>query len=111
VHWAARLLGSVVVVPLAEELFVRSCVPRYVDAGDRPWNELPIGRFSPLAVIISLACFTLSHPEWLAALVVGALFTLLLAATGRLRDAVLAHAVANATLAAVVIGTGDTQWW
>lgn len=111
VQWIARLLGSIAVVPFAEELLVRSYVPRFVDAGERPWTEHPVGRFSPLAVAVSLSLFTISHPEWLSALVVGALFTLLLSATGRLRDVVLAHAVANAVLAGIVIATGETHWW
>jgi CAAX prenyl protease-like protein len=108
--WAGRLLGSLAVVPFAEELLVRSFVPRYVDAPDG-WSGRAVGSFTPASAAVSLALFTVSHPEWLAALAAGLLWTGLLAATGRLRDAVAAHAVANGLLAAWVVATGDTRWW
>jgi len=113
VLWAGRLLGSILVVPFAEELFVRSLVPRYVDGdgNEAGWTAHPVGVFSPMAFAVSVLFFTLTHPEWLAALVAGVLWTLLLMATRRMRDVVLAHAVANAVLAIWVIWTGEAQWW
>lgn len=108
--WAARLAGSVLVVPFAEELFVRSFVPRFTDAADA-WRERAVGTFTPLSAAVSAGLFTVCHPEWLAALVTAAVWTGLLARTRRLRDAVLAHAVANALLATWVVTTGDTRWW
>jgi uncharacterized protein len=107
---AARLFGSVVVVPFAEELFVRSFLPRFVDDPDG-WRERPVGVFTRLSAVVSVLFFTLSHPEWLAALVTGVLWTVLLVRTRRIGDVVLSHAVANAGLAAYVLATGDTSWW
>lgn len=108
--WAARILGAVVVVPFAEELMVRSLIPRWLDAMDA-WRARPIGAFTAMSAGGSIAFFTLSHPEWLAALVTAALWTGLVAKTRRLGDAVLAHAVANGLLAAAWIASGDTTWW
>jgi CAAX prenyl protease-like protein len=108
--WAARLTGFVVVIPCAEELFVRSLLPRWIDAPDA-WRARPVGSFTPLSAAVSVAFFAATHPEWLAALAAGALWTGLLRSTGRLRHAVLSHAVANGLLAAWWTATGDRTWW
>jgi hypothetical protein len=60
---------------------------------------------------VSVLLFTLTHPEWLAALVTGVLWTALLARTRNLRCVVLSHAVANAWLAGHVLVSGDRRWW
>lgn len=110
VLWAGRLAGTLLVAPFAEELLVRSFVPRWTDSAE-DWRARAVGVFTPLSAAVSVGLFTVSHPEWLAALATGLLWTALLAATGRLRDAVLAHVVANALLAAWVVATGDARWW
>lgn len=108
--WTARLAGSCVVVPFAEELFVRSALPRWIDDPES-WRTRPVGIFTMRAAAVSIVFFAGTHPEWLAALVAGLLWTWLLATTRRLSDVVLAHAVANTALAAWVVATGDTRWW
>jgi CAAX prenyl protease-like protein len=108
-----RLLGFVVVTPVMEELFVRSLVPRVTDAlrADTEWRDRPAGAFTPLSFAVSVAFFTLSHPEYLAAAVTGAIWAALLLHTRRLRDCVLSHAIANAWLAVYIVATGEYQWW
>lgn len=108
--WTARIAGSCLVVPFAEELFVRSALPRWVDDPDS-WRTRAIGIFTPMSAGVSLAFFAGTHPEWLSALAAGLLWTALLAATRRISDVILAHAVANAALAAWVLATNDTRWW
>lgn len=108
--WASRIVGAVVVVPFAEELLVRSFLPRWTDAMDA-WRERPVGAFTAASAGFSILFFTVTHPEWLAALVTAVIWTWLVARTRRLGDAVLAHAVANGALAAAWIATGDTSWW
>jgi CAAX prenyl protease-like protein len=108
--WTARLAGSCVVVPFAEELFVRSALPRWIDDPDA-WRTKPVGVFTMRAAAVSVVFFAGTHPEWLSALVAGLLWTWLLATTRRLSDVVLAHAVANTALAAWVVTTGETRWW
>jgi CAAX prenyl protease-like protein len=107
---AARVLGFVAVIPLAEELLVRSLLPRYVDTAEG-WTARGIGEFTRLSAGVSIVFFTLTHSEWLAALVTGVLWTLLLARTRRLRDAVLAHAVANGLLALSWLHPGARDGW
>jgi CAAX prenyl protease-like protein len=108
--WLSRIVALVVVVPFAEELFVRSFVPRWTDALEG-WRDRPVGVFTKWSAGVSVAFFTATHPEWLAALVTGALWTWLVARTRRLGDAVLAHAIANGMLAVVWGQIGDRSWW
>jgi CAAX prenyl protease-like protein len=96
-----RLVASIVAVPFAEELLVRSLLPRWTDAGSGDWRDVPVGKFTALSAAVSIGFFTLTHPEWLAALV----------KTGRLRDLVISHAVANAVLDAYVLLSGETMLW
>jgi CAAX prenyl protease-like protein len=106
-----RLVASIVAVPFAEELLVRSLLPRWTDAGSGDWRAVAVGKFTPLSFAVSVGFFTLTHPEWLAALLTGLLWTFLLMKTGRLRDLVISHAVANAVLDAYVLLTGETMLW
>ena len=108
--WGSRILGTVLVIPVAEELLVRSLLPRWMDAMDA-WRERPVGEFTRLSAAVSVGFFALTHPEWLAALATGILWTLLLARTRRLRDVLLSHAAANALLAVYWVATGDLSWW
>lgn len=107
---AARISASVLLVPVAEELFVRSFLPRWVDSPDG-WRAAAPGAASAFAWAVSVAFFAATHPEWLAALAAGLLWTALLRRTRSVRDAVLSHAVANAWLAGWVLVTGDRSWW
>ncbi len=111
VRIAFRLAALCLVVPFAEELLVRSQLPRWVDAGDGDWRDAPVGVFSVRAFVIAVAFFTVTHPEWLAALVTAVIWMLLLAHTRRLRDVVLSHAVANAVFAVQVLEREEWQWW
>lgn len=107
-----KILAMVFVVPFAEELLVRSAIPRFFDAKpDADWRANPVGVFTTLSASVSVAFFTLTHPEWLAALATGVLWTALLAWTRNLRVLVISHAVANAWLAVYIVKTGEKQWW
>lgn len=115
-EWAWLLLGgrltaSIVAIPIAEELVVRSLVPRWIEAGRGDWRDVPIGKFTALSFAASVGFFVITHPEWLAAAFTGVLWVLLIIRTRRLRDAVLAHAIANALLDAYVLLANDYRWW
>jgi CAAX prenyl protease-like protein len=106
-----RLVASVIAIPVAEELVVRSLVPRWIEAAKGDWRDVPIGKFTVLSFAASVGFFVITHPEWLAAAFTGALWILLIVRTRRLRDAVLAHAIANALLDTYVLLAGDYRWW
>ncbi len=62
---AVRMFGLVLVVPLFEELFWRSFVVRWIIDPDH-FQDVPIGRVTPMAGAITAALFAVEHPaEWL----------------------------------------------
>lgn len=108
---SSRVVGMVVLVPFAEELLVRSALPRLVDHPDKPLAEAPVGSFTWVSAGLSLAFFVLTHPEWLAALVTGVIWTFWLWRSRRLTDLVVSHAAANAALVTWILATGDRGLW
>jgi CAAX prenyl protease-like protein len=109
---AARIAAMVLVVPFAEELLVRSALPRFLDAkADEDWRVRPVGAFTPLSAGVSIAFFTLTHPEWLAALATALVWTALLAKTRNLWTVIAAHVAANVWVVVHVLMTGEKQWW
>jgi exosortase E/protease (VPEID-CTERM system) len=105
----ARVLGSVLVVPLAEELAFRGYLIRRLIAAD--FRSIPPGRFTWASFALSSAAFGALHGHWLAGTLAGACYTLALYRRGRLGDAVLAHALTNALIAAYVLTTGTWSLW
>ena len=106
---AGRALASIVVVPIVEELGFRGFLMRRLVSADFP--SVRYAETSPLALLVSSVAFGALHHDVLAATLAGAAFALIAAHTGRLRDAVVAHAVANAGLAAIVVLTGRWSYW
>jgi exosortase E/protease (VPEID-CTERM system) len=94
-----RTLGTILVVPLVEELVFRSYVLQRANFGGRPGLLFAIG--------LSSALFAALHDRWLAAALAGLVFALLALRSGRLTDAIVAHAVANTAIAAAAMTTGD----
>src|SRR4030095_1320630 len=99
-----RLAGAVVAVPLAEELAFRGYLARRLTA--HSFEQVsPAGVTWP-ALLGLAALFGLMHRDVLAGAAVGVLFGLAARRNGQLGDAVLAHAVTNALLAATVLAPG-----
>jgi exosortase E/protease (VPEID-CTERM system) len=97
--WAAvRLLGTVLLVPLAEELFFRGYLLTRLDGG-------PARRAA--AIAISSALFALLHGRWIAAAAAGVVFALLALRRGRLADAIAAHVAANLVVALWALARDD----
>lgn len=94
-----RLSGSVLFVPLAEELFFRGYLLTRLNDGS-PGMRL-------LAVVISSGLFALLHGRWLAAFAAGVVFALVMVRRSRLSDAVVAHVIANGVIAAAALARGD----
>ena len=111
-RWAfvgARMVGLVVIVPLIEELFWRSFLIRWLI--DQEFEKVPIGRITPLAAVVTSVAFALVHPEWLPALLTGALWIWLLWSTRSLGACLVSHATANLALGLYVIAAGDWKYW
>jgi CAAX prenyl protease-like protein len=106
---AMRLLGLAVLVPIAEELFWRGFLLRWLS--DPNWKERQVGDFTWQAFVLVVLLFTLAHPEWLAAAVYCTLLNGLLYWTRDLWNCVVAHAVTNLLLGIYVLTTGAWQLW
>jgi exosortase E/protease (VPEID-CTERM system) len=104
-----RILGSIAVVPVVEELAFRGYLTRRLI--DKDFQRVELGRFSWFSWLGSSLVFGLMHGRWLAGSFAGLLFALALYRRGRLSDAVLAHATANALVTAYVLVTGNWATW
>jgi membrane protease YdiL (CAAX protease family) len=60
-------------------------------------------------LVASSAAFGMLHGQWLAGTLAGVGYALVVVRTGRVRDAVFAHAVTNALLMGLMVATGDWQ--
>mgnify|MGYP003394056066 CR=1 FL=1 len=114
-----RLFGASVVVPLMEELFWRSFIIRFlitlfpegVAGVTDDFTSVRLGTFTRLSFLITVLLFGSEHSLWLAGMMAGVLYNLLLYKTGRLWPCVLAHGVTNFVLGVHVLATGEWQWW
>jgi CAAX prenyl protease-like protein len=104
-----RVFGSVVMVPLAEELAFRGYLVRRLIAAD--FESVPADRFTWPSFLISSLLFGAMHQRWVAGTIAGMLYALALRHRGRLGDAVLAHATTNALIAALVLTNGAWSLW
>ncbi|HTB12361.1 MAG TPA: exosortase E/protease, VPEID-CTERM system [Bryobacteraceae bacterium] len=111
IAWIAlRIVGGVLIVPVAEELAFRGFLLRRLASPD--FESVSWRTFSWAPFLISSIAFGIMHGDrWLAGTIAGAIFALVQIRRGRIGDAVLAHSVANALVAAWVLGAGDWNLW
>ena len=96
VSWIlARTLGTVLLVPIIEEIFFRGYLLRKVDTGSMLMRIV--------AILVSSTAFAVLHGRWLAAFLAGVVFAIILLRRGRVSDAIYAHASANGLIAAYAI--------
>ncbi len=98
---AVRVTGLALLVPVAEELFWRGWLMRWIISRD--WAGLEIGTFTMGSFLSVTLLFTMAHPEWLAAAVWCVLINLLLYWKKDLWNCIVAHGVSNLCLAAYVM--------
>jgi CAAX prenyl protease-like protein len=104
---AARAIGAVVVVPLAEELAFRGFLLRRLLRDDFWEVDLAAAARRPFALVVSSLVFGALHGAFVAGTLAGLAYALLLRRRGRLGDAIIAHAVTNALLVVHTLVTGD----
>lgn len=104
-----RLLGLAVVVPLAEELFWRSFLMRWLERQD--FLAVAPARVGARALIVTSVLFALEHTQWLAGLMAGAVYGWIYMRTGKLWVPLLAHALTNALLGGYILMTRDWRFW
>jgi exosortase E/protease (VPEID-CTERM system) len=107
---AVRALAATVTVPIAEELAFRAFLFRRCLSIE--FESIRLQTTALIPVVVSSAAFGFLHGDrWLAGTIAGVVFWAAMRSRGRIGDAMLAHSVANALLAARVLLGGDWSVW
>lgn len=93
---ALRGLGMILTVPIVEELAFRGYMLRRFTSPD--FEQVSYRTFSWLGLLISSLAFGALHSHWILGTAAGLIFGLVTVIRGRLSDAVVAHAAANALI-------------
>jgi len=107
---AVRALRAVAIVPVAEELFWRGWLMRWLIAAD--FESVPLGAWSALSFWIVALLFGSEHGRyWDVGLVAGVVYNWWMLRTRSLGDLIVTHAITNACLSAYVVFAGKWEYW
>jgi CAAX prenyl protease-like protein len=107
---ALRAARASILVPIAEELFWRFWLMRWLISPK--FAEIPLGTWSAQAFWIVAVLFASEHgPYWDVGLAAGILYNWWMLRTRSLGDLILAHGVTNACLSAYVVLAGRWEYW
>jgi CAAX prenyl protease-like protein len=105
-----RSLRAVVIVPIAEELFWRGWLMRWLI--DPKFESVPLGTWAPAAFWITAALFAAEHAaRWDVGLMAGIFYNWWIIRTRSLGDVIFAHAITNGLLCAYIIAYGKWEFW
>lgn len=104
-----RIIGAVLVAPMAEELFWRSFALRCLI--DSRFTRVGLGSFSWFSFIAVSVAFGLGHHRWLPGILAGMIYALLLYQRKNLFSPILAHGVTNLLLAVHVLVNQEWGYW
>jgi CAAX prenyl protease-like protein len=105
-----RLLGTVVLIPVIEEVFWRGWLMRYLICSE--FQKVRLGTYSALSFWLTAALFASEHgPYWDVGLLAGMAYNLWMIRTRCLGDCILAHAATNSCLAVYVVLADQWQYW
>ncbi len=104
-----RVVGSVIMVPLAEELAFRGYLTRRLISSD--FRAVPPGRLTWFSFLVSSLLFGVLHGRWFAGTLAGMAYAWAYHRRGELTDAVVAHGVTNGLIAIAVLATGAWSLW
>jgi len=106
---AVRAAGSCLAIPLAEELAFRGFLLPWLVSPD--FETAPPHKWTWPAVLLSSVAFGAIHQQWLVGTAAGLAFAAARLHRDRLGDAVLAHVLCNAGIAAAVLLGGRWDLW
>jgi len=107
---ALRALRASILVPIAEELFWRAWLMRWLISPK--FAEVKLGTWSTQAFWIVAVLFASEHgPYWDVGLITGILYNWWMVRTKSLGDLILVHGVTNACLSAYVLLAGRWEYW
>ena len=105
-----RVIRSVVIVPIVEELFWRGWMMRWLIDAD--FRRVPLGAYTAFSFWAVVLLFATEHgPYWDVGLAAGVIYNLWMMRTKSLGDLIVAHAVTNACLGAYVVAEGKWEYW
>jgi exosortase E/protease (VPEID-CTERM system) len=104
-----RVCGSVVVVPIAEELAFRGYLPAFL--GRIVENKYDSTGLHWAPFVVSSLLFGILHNAWIASTLAGAVYYLVRQRSGRLWDSIIAHATTNLLLSGYVLLWGYWSYW
>lgn len=102
-----RVLGSVIIVPITEELAFRGYLLRRLLSAD--FEKVSSPHFTWLSFLGSSVAFGVLHGRWLAGTIAGMFYAWAMYRRGRIADPIIAHATTNALIAMEVMILGN--WW
>lgn len=98
------LVGSVIAIPIAQELAFRGYLARKLVAAD--FESVPFNRFTWMSFLASSILFGITEPNWLSSILAGMIFALVMYRRGLLTDAIVAHSCSSGLLFLVAAATG-----
>lgn len=104
-----RLAGSAFVIAVIEEIFWRGFLYRWFI--DREFIQVGLGTFDWEAFVLMGLLFGLEHNRWLAGIIAGAAYGLLMLKTRDIWAASLAHVITNLLLGIYVLHGGHYEFW
>ena len=105
-----RTVRASTVVPVAEELFWRAWLMRWLINND--FQKVPLGAYAPIAFWVTALLFGAEHgPYWDVGLLTGVIYNFWMLRTKSLGDCILVHAVTNLIMSLYVIKYGQWQYW
>jgi CAAX protease family protein len=106
-----RILSSMALVPILEELFWRGWLMRWL-IDNQDFLKVPLGTYRASAFWIVAVLFASEHGVyWEVGLLAGIIYNWWIIRTKNLADCILAHAVTNGILAVYVLSSGQWQYW
>jgi uncharacterized protein len=106
-----RVLSSMALVPILEELFWRGWLMRWL-INSRDFLKVPLGAYQASAFWIVAVLFASEHGVyWEVGLLAGIIYNWWIIRTKNLADCILAHAVTNGILAVYVLSSEQWQYW
>jgi hypothetical protein len=105
-----RTVRASTVVPIAEELFWRAWLMRWLINND--FQKVALGTYASMAFWVTALLFGAEHgPYWDVGLLTGTLWNYWMVRSKSLGDCILIHAVTNLLLSLYVIKYGQWQYW
>ncbi len=105
----ARVFGSVLIIPVVEELVFRGyLLSRLAKQDVHLTGPIP---FSWLALILSSVVFGMLHQAWLAGIIAGFAYATLRYRSSDIWAPIIAHVVSNGLIALYVLTTGTWSLW